>query len=73
MCYPFKLVAVVLLACCVIYELASCSPKQQSEPYYRLYVDGSNEKPTYTLTDGERIVGTVTAEGIDSLVIKDNY
>jgi len=72
MCYPFKLVGVVILACCIIYELAGCSTKQQSENHYRLYVDGKNEKPQYTITDGERIVGTVTAEGIDSLIIKDN-
>lgn len=61
-----------LLIGAIISSLILLIKSEEKPAYYKVYVDGTYNKLVYKVLDGDKVVGIVPAEKLDSLIINDN-
>ena len=61
-----------LLIGAIISSLIFFTRSEENPAYYKVYVDGTCNKLVYKVLDGDKVVGIVPAEKLDSLIINDN-
>lgn len=61
-----------LLIGAIISSLIFFTRSEENPAYYKVYVDGTYNKLVYKVLDGDKVVGIVPAEKLDSLIINDN-